>query len=832
MYNEIIATVVDTRIVLGSVVIVLLLGMTLPAGTAFADERPPTGQAPPLNETTTGLTAVSQATSSSPQVYTVVAANSTVLNETQLATYGETGVQVDARIEVKASPKNVTAIGNVSWVNEVRPATHPEPVDVPGASDGTSLGVEQLHQRGIAGENVKVGIIDDGFDSSNPTIQDNIVETQSYTQGQQAVRHGTSVAEVVTRTAPESELYLASTNSGLQTERAIDDLIDKDVDIIVASWGYLTVEDDGDHFLTDEINRAQQNDVLFVVSAGNYAQTHWQGEFQSTDGDAIHEWAESDERNCLPNCTSEFAGGQVTVYLRWEDEGQPSEYQVALYNPTTEEYIADANFIAETQTNKYAVLSAYIQPQAVELVVKNTYGPANNNIEVIVATGPSEVQHSVPESSISVPGDVPSAFTVAAYEAGQTRMAPYSSQGPTDDGRRGIDVTGYTNINVENGLYGETPYIFAGTSAAAPYVGGVAALIEAEKKRDTSVTTVATTLRSSSDDILSFGDDTISGAGVVNALEALNISNVSDGFSYTNFAGEDVEIVFQGQDTYLIGQDVEAASEGDSANLRRVDEFDEGAVDTSSQVEQLEVESQSALGVDFAGDLAIEIETDDLDAADYFVRGAGNLPESPDQADTFEVTVQDLSIEFDDAEVTDNGEDALTDFDIESNRGRYDLNISADGDLDDEELYTIFTDQEDGDPAYADAPVVELGADDRVADDGVGDFNAAVYDSDEEDADEKIVLTNVNDRDLELNFTGTPSGEYNITANVTDTSASARSSIQIKIRRLGVYKYTNQDDVVDTSGLIGAINDWRGNEIDVRLLLDVLDAWRSGQPAS
>jgi hypothetical protein len=776
-----ISTAVNIRIILTFLIVVsvLLTGMVLPAGTAFADERSSTGQAPPLNETTTGLTAVSQATSSPPQVYTVVAANSTVLNETQLATYGETGVQVDARIEVKASPKNVTAIENVSWVNEVRPATHPEPVDVPGASDGTSLGVEQLHQRGIAGENVKVGIIDDGFDSSNPTIQDNIVETQSYTQGQQAVRHGTSVAEVVTRTAPESELYLASTNSGLQTERAIDDLIDKDVDIIVASWGYLTVEDDGDHFLTDEINRAQENDVLFVVAAGNYAQTHWQGDFRSTDGDSIHEWIEGDELNCLPNCNSVFAGGQIDVYLRWEDGGQPSEYQAALYNPVTEEYIA-ATVVRQAPTNKYAVLSANIQRQPVDLVVANTAGPADDNIEVIVIPGSSAMQHSVPGSSIAAPGDVPSAFTVAAYEAGQTRMAPYSSRGPTDDGRLGIDITGYTNINVENGLYGETPYVFAGTSAAAPYVGGVAALIEDEQGRDTSVTTVARTLRSSSDDILRFGDDTISGAGVVNAQDALNGGDVSDGFSYANFAGEDVEIVFQGQDTYLVGEDVEAASDGDSTNLQRVDSFDEGAVDTSSQVEQLDVESQSALGVDFAGDLAIEIETDDLDADDYFVRGAGNLPVTPDQAGTFEVTLQDLSIEFDDAEVTDSGEDALTDFDVDSNRGRYDVNISADGDLNDEELYTIFTAQEDGDPAYADAPVVELGADDRVADDGVGEFNAAVYHSDEEDADEKIVLTNVNDRDLELNFTDTPSGEYNITADVVDTSALAETSIQVE----------------------------------------------------
>ncbi|MFC6720682.1 GLUG motif-containing protein [Halobacteriaceae archaeon SHR40] len=40
--------------------------------------------------------------------------------------------------------------------------------------------------------------------------------------------------------------------------------------------------------------------------------------------------------------------------------------------------------------------------------------------------------------------------------------------------------------------------------------------------------------------------------------------------------------------------------------------------------------------------------------------------------------------------------------------------------------------------------------------------------------------------------------------------------------------YTNENNVVDTSGLLDAINDWRSAQIDTALLLDVIDAWRTG----
>jgi hypothetical protein len=416
-------------------------------------------------------------------------------------------------------------------VTDVRPVIRPEPAqtdtDIPGSSEGVgeddSLGVQQAHQNGITGEDVEVGIIDAGFDTDNQAIASNVVETNSFRTFEGSPAHGTSVAEIVTRTAPDSQLYLVSADTGTDAEAGINYLSSQDVDIIVYSAGPVNIEDDGNHRFTDNINAAADSGTLFVNAAGNSAQTHWEGDFRDADGNGFHEWtASGDEVNSLPDSNSDFSGGEVKLTIRWENNGDLSDYKPYLYNPVTETYIIEGQSGLRTETNRFASLSADVAKQPLGLVIKNTQGPANDEIEVTVYEGPREIQRNIPASSILPPSDVPATLAVAAYQVGPRQLAPYSSRGPTDDGRTGIDVTGYTNIRVTNGFYDNG--IFGGTSAAAPYVGGVAALIEENQAGDQSPTELTNTLKSSSDDILDPGIDTASGSGVVNAADAVDVA--------------------------------------------------------------------------------------------------------------------------------------------------------------------------------------------------------------------------------------------------------------------------------------------------------------------
>jgi hypothetical protein len=523
------------------VVVGLIAGV---GGIVISDDRPPIGQAPPINDTTTAevmTQSQSESVNQPPQTYAVTAQSATAIDTQQLAEYGEVGTQADARIELRMPPSDVATVQNLSWVTNVRPVIRSEPTqtgtqtDVPGSSNGVSLGVQQAHQNGITGEGVEVGIIDAGFDPANPAIASNVVETRSFrefgSEGDPA--HGTSTAEVVTRVAPDSQLYLASVENPMDHEAAIEYLTGKDVDIIIPNLVFPAIEDDGNHRFTDELNAATDSGTLVVNAAGNYAPGHWQGDFRDTDEDGFHEWtASGDELNSLPDSNSDFSGGSVSVIVRWENNGDFSDYKPYLYNSATEEYIAEGRLFdvtgekLSTETNRYASLSADVAQQPLSLVIENTQGAANDEIEVIVfeGGGSREIQRNIPASSISAPADVPAALAVAAYERGQNQLAPYSGRGPTDDGRTGIDVTGYTNIEVTNGLYGTDEFFFSGTSAAAPYVGGVAALVEEDQAGDQLPTELTSTLKSSSDDILDPGTDTASGSGVVNAADAVDVA--------------------------------------------------------------------------------------------------------------------------------------------------------------------------------------------------------------------------------------------------------------------------------------------------------------------
>lgn len=65
---------------------------------------------------------------------------------------------------------------------------------------------------------------------------------------------------------------------------------------------------------------------------------------------------------------------------------------------------------------------------------------------------------------------------------------------------------------------------------------------------------------------------------------------------------------------------------------------------------------------------------------------------------------------------------------------------------------------------------------------------------------------------------------YPILANVDMASQLDTQGVAT----VSISDYTNSNNIVDTPGLLAAIDDWRANKINVTLLLKVIDAWRSG----
>ncbi|MFC6890229.1 BGTF surface domain-containing protein [Halorubrum trueperi] len=195
-------------------------------------------------------------------------------------------------------------------------------------------------------------------------------------------------------------------------------------------------------------------------------------------------------------------------------------------------------------------------------------------------------------------------------------------------------------------------------------------------------------------------------------------------------------IVYQGQDITAI--DIQADTE---YVLRSVDEYDGDTISSSAFEGEYETDADGNLTIDTSG----------LEPGDYFLRGP-DLDETRDN--TFELTVQEISIDWE-AATYDTGEDAA-ELNVESRRNSYNLNVSADG-LDYDDLEALFGGNSNNDPVNG------------VAQDAASD-------------DDEIIVRGFREDALIADFSNTDidTGDYEFTAEVTDTDAEDTASVTIE----------------------------------------------------
>jgi hypothetical protein len=501
-------------------------------------ERPEDAEMPP-NTTTTTETSVRTATMET-RTYTVVGTGPIGDNVSTLAQYGAVKTHSGHLAEIEMPPRHRQNVSRLPWVESVSRVREPVSPAVAGSGNASSLGVERLHQRGITGTDVRVGIIDAGFDPAAANISDAVGGTRRFSEPV-STEHGTAVAEIVSQTAPDASLYLATATTPTNVSASLEYFAARDVDVVVMSAAYPSLNDDGEHILAQPIADAQSDGILYVNSAGNFRLQHWEGSFVDTDGDDYHEFTPGDERQCIPSCTVLAQPGRFRAVLDWEREGDGSEYQIGLYDPSVgdqDEIFATSVPAFETADDNRQFMATQLSQRPVDLVIKNTAGPGNDELELYLYD--TQMEDPVGRSSIGAPADVAAATSVAAYDRTNQQTAAYSSLGPTDDGRLAPTVTGYTNIGVSGGT-------FAGTSASAPYVAGVAALVEGATAEDRSPRQLNSVLVETADDIGDPGEDVTSGAGVVNASAAVAASTprqlaVDAGVNRTVSSGETVTL--------------------------------------------------------------------------------------------------------------------------------------------------------------------------------------------------------------------------------------------------------------------------------------------------
>jgi len=386
------------------------------------------------------------------------------------------------------------------------------------------MNADELHALNITGEGVKVAVIDLGFKGyhTNPELPSaNIAEAHSFRADgdlEAGEEHGAACAELVLDVAPKASLYLYNFETEVEFGNAVDRARTQGVDIITHSIGWVNAGGyDGSGVICEVVNNARTHDILFVTAAGNAAKRHYEGSYTDTNADYLHEFGPGDD---ILNLGTLPAGTPITLFLSWDDwpaSHQDYDLYLLVWNPDF------GNWEIETGSVNYQTgTQPPIEGLSVETYVAASWGvgiakySATKSVHFELYSFDNDFpEHRVNSSSLCIPGDAAGAVTAGATYWVDDNLEPFSSRGPTNDGRIKPDVTAPDGVSTYT--YGTRN--FYGTSASAPHVAGAAALLLAAKPSLTA-NQLQAYLESTAVDRGALGKDNLYGAGRIDVRRA------------------------------------------------------------------------------------------------------------------------------------------------------------------------------------------------------------------------------------------------------------------------------------------------------------------------
>lgn len=374
------------------------------------------------------------------------------------------------------------------------------------------LGIDEVRATyGVDGSGVKVGVISNGISEFRKSqLSGDLPPFIDYTTCDAAPGfdptsplaggEGTAMLEIVHDLAPGAELWFASFGMNSPQHGTEIDFMNavtclaQHVDVIVddISW-FGTGPYDGTSPVSANSSAQLSNPAnpvrLHSTSVGNWAERHYGEAYTpcgATDLQAFQATAQTVDSNAAgtrcnnPVVVRPFATALIS--LVWDDPFGAScnDYDLVLMQHDSANVLATsrnpqscAQDPVETITWKNPAFS----PVTVDLAIENVGGGAAPRKFDLFVAGVESMGYYTPSGSVPGQGDAKGVISAGAIGASvdpPDDIQPYSSNGPTADGRTKPDVTAIDCVNVTgNGL--NTP--FCGTSAAAPHVAGLAALL-------------------------------------------------------------------------------------------------------------------------------------------------------------------------------------------------------------------------------------------------------------------------------------------------------------------------------------------------------------------
>ena len=391
---------------------------------------------------------------------------------------------------------------------------------------------------GWTGAGIKVGVISDGIDGIALSQASGDIpatyEAQSARSDHDlnACPEGLAMMEIVHDLAPAAPLAFSNPGTSLEMLNAIQ-ILDTTLNckVIVDDLSFFTQPWFEDGTIADQVTTTTAHGKLYVSSAGNNGdKQYYEGDFsgisKSINGttETVQNFGGAGDgkmRFIVPKQTTAY------VFLQWNDHfgASNNDYDLYLTNSLGVPYTSSTNLQNGTQDPfEYAsVYNGGVSAEAAYIVVSKNTGAADKRLKILVRQGSGQLdQYYTTTGTIFGHQASDSTYTVGALDrTTPNAIETYSSQGPVRTDYPTLayhqkpDICGIDDVAATGN--GGFLIPFRGTSAAAPHIAAIAALVWSASPSLTNAQ-VRRRINSGAVDLGAAGYDNIYGYGRADAF--------------------------------------------------------------------------------------------------------------------------------------------------------------------------------------------------------------------------------------------------------------------------------------------------------------------------
>ncbi len=398
-------------------------------------------------------------------------------------------------IEAYVPVSGLGALSELEGVTNVETLIPPQPLQGDVIGEGALVhGADVWQAAGFRGEGTKIGIVDIGFIGFEDALGTELptaarVHALCYDEDgdiffdiaecEYETSHGTVVTESAFDIAPEATYYISNPKTVLELRTTVEWLAIQEVDVINHSVGWIWLgPGDGTSIYPynplGTVEVAAANGILWANAAGNEGESTWTGGFHDPDADGFLNFQGGDDCNAILLESGDF----LVANLRWEDIwGAPQkDLDLFLLDQRTGEVVATSeSFQSVFPLPLEQIVIAPKEKGIYCLAVKNFGGIDPDWLQVQAFTSQT-LEYFMPGYSIANPAESANPALLAVGAApwnDTTEIEPFSSQGPTTDGRIKPDIVGADFAY--SGIRGRR---WRGTSQSSPHIAAMAALVK------------------------------------------------------------------------------------------------------------------------------------------------------------------------------------------------------------------------------------------------------------------------------------------------------------------------------------------------------------------